>query len=75
MMNTQWTASSVNDAMMLTYGDFRRLPKNDKRSILRSLPIDEFESLTAALKVPASSWPDQIDQLTLRELIQRLHGG
>jgi hypothetical protein len=60
--------------MRLTYADFKRLPKHEKRMLLHRLPYEDFLSLTTALKQPISSQPQDLETLTLQEVISKQRG-
>jgi hypothetical protein len=73
-MNMSWQSMSVSDSMRLTYADFKRLPKQEKRMLLHSLPYEDFLSLTDALKQPVSTETKALEELTLQEVIKRQRG-
>ena len=73
-MNTSWHSMSVSDSMRLTYADFKRLPKQEKRMLLHRLPYEDFLSLTTALKQPVSTETKALEELTLEEVITRQRG-
>jgi hypothetical protein len=73
-MNTIWQAMNISDSMRLTYADFKRLPRQDKRMLLQQLPYDDFVSLTSVLKLPVSTETRSLESLTLQELISRQRG-
>ena len=70
-MNMIWHSMSVSDPMRLTYADFKRLPKQEKRILLHRLPYEDFISLTSMLKQPVSTETRALEALTLEELISR----
>lgn len=70
-MNTSWQAMSISDSMRLTYADFKRLPRNDKRMLLQQLPYEDFVSLTTVLRLPVSTETQTLEAMTLEELISK----
>ena len=73
-MNTTWNSMSVSDPMRLTYADFKRLPKQEKRMLLHRMPYEDFVSFTSLLKLPVSTQTRELESLTLEELITRQRG-
>lgn len=70
-MNLSWNSMSVSNPMRLTYADFKRLPKQEKRMLLHRLPYEDFVTFTSLLKQPVSVLSPEIEELTLEELISR----
>lgn len=70
-MNTSWQTMSISDSMRLTYADFKRLPRNDKRMLLQQLPYEDFVSLTTVLRLPVSTETQTLEEMTLEELISK----
>ena len=73
-MNTIWQSMNISDSMRLTYADFKRLPRHDKRMLLQKLPYEDFVSLTSVLKQPVSSETTTFESMTLQELIAKQRG-
>jgi hypothetical protein len=73
-MNTSWHSMSISDSMRLTYADFKRLPRNDKRMLLQQLPYEDFVTLTSVLKLPVSTQTASLEAMTLEELISKQRG-
>jgi hypothetical protein len=65
---------SISDSMRLTYADFKRLPRNDKRMLLQQLPYEDFVTLTSVLKLPVSTQTASLEAMTLEELISKQRG-
>lgn len=73
-MNLSMHSMNVSDPLRLTYADFKRLPKQEKKVILHRLPYEDFMSFTAVLKQPVSTLTEALEELTIEELIARSRG-